>query len=417
MTISTTITDRASTFLDRRTGRRSFLTKTAMVGSALTAASADFVFRPNSAYAAVCSCNGRSCNCADLCCDGYTEFCCQIYGQNSCPPNTLLAGWWKVDNSSYCSGSARYYMDCNKASPACNCGSAGVCRGSDTQCQCRQCGNRKDGCTAFRYGNCNNQVACVGPIMCRVVTCTKPWEIDPGCSTVSRTDNNTRFHHRPCLDPDPTPEQLNFVEALYRDFLGRAADQSGLDYWGGVLASGTGQPIGLRDVVAYSFAFSVEYATTVVDDLYRLALDREPDSNGRTYWRDQLLGGLKPRELAVELFGSDEFFARANRDNGQFVTESYQRILGRAPSNSERSYWVGQVQSVGRGGVARALYQSVESRRQRVAALYQRFLARQPDTAGRDYWVDVIASREDITVALFIAAGSEYLSRAQRRFG
>ncbi len=416
MTFSTTLTERASTFLDRKTGRRSFLTRTAMVGSALTAAGADFVLKPNSAYAAVCSCNGRSCNCTDLCCDGYTEFCCQIYGENACPPNTLLAGWWKVDNSSYCAGSARYYMDCNKASPACACGSSGVCRGSDTTCQCRQCGNRKDGCTAFRYGNCNNHVACVGPIMCRVVTCTKPWEIDPGCTTVARTDNNTRHHHRPCLS-EPTEEQLNFIEALYHDFLGRSSDASGRDYWGDVLAGGAGQPIGLRDVVASSFAFSIEYATTVVNGLYQLALDRRPDSSGKQYWVDQLLGGLKPRELAVELFGSDEFYARVGKDDATFITELYRRVLGRTPSASERSYWQSAIADSGRGGVARSLYQSVESRRRRVSALYQRFLGRQPDTSGRDYWVDVIATREDISVALYITAGPEYLARAQRRFG
>lgn len=416
MTLSTTLTDRASTFLDRKTGRRSFLTKTAMVGSALTAASVDFVFKPNSAYAAVCSCNGRSCNCTDLCCDGYTEFCCQIYGQNSCPANTLLAGWWKVDNSSYCAGSARYYMDCNKASPACGCGSSGVCRGGDTTCQCRQCGNRKDGCTAFRYGNCNNHVACVGPIMCRVVTCTKPWEIDPGCTTVARTDNNTRSHHRPCLS-EPTEEQLNFVEALYHDFLGRASDPSGRDYWGRILADGAGQPIGMRDVVASSFAFSIEYATTVVNGLYQLALDRRPDNSGKQYWVDRLLDGLKPRELAAELFGSDEFFAKVGHDNARFVTELYRRILARTPSSSDRSYWQSEIPRIGRAGVARALYQSVESRRRRVSALYQRFLGRQPDTSGRDYWVGVIESREDISVALYITAGPEYLARAQRRFG
>ena len=27
--------------------------------------------------------------------------------------------------------------------------------------------------TSFRYGNCSNHISCVGPIMCRVVTCTK----------------------------------------------------------------------------------------------------------------------------------------------------------------------------------------------------------------------------------------------------
>ena len=209
MTATQTLTTRASRFLDRHTSRRSFIAKTAVVGSALAVAGRDYVLRPTSAYAALCGCNGRTCDCSSLCCDGYTEFCCQIYGSNQCPPGTLLAGWWKVDNSSFCNGQARYYMDCNDTCPSgCGCGGSGVCSGScsGARCQCRSCGNRKDGCTHFRYGNCNNHVACVGPIMCRLVSCTKPWEIESTCTTASRTDNNTRYHHRPCLDPPPTTE-------------------------------------------------------------------------------------------------------------------------------------------------------------------------------------------------------------------
>ena len=202
MSLSTTLTERASRFVGRTTSRRGFLAKTAVVGSAIAVAGKEFVLEPTSAYAATCGCNGRSCDCGSLCCDGYTEFCCAIYGENSCPPGTLLAGWWKVDGSNYCNGAARYYMDCNDDCGGCGCGSNGVCSGScsGANCGCRSCGNRKDGCTHFRYGNCNNQVACVGPIMCRVVTCTKPWEIEPTCTTSAKVDNGTRYHHRPCLE-------------------------------------------------------------------------------------------------------------------------------------------------------------------------------------------------------------------------
>ncbi|WP_436792526.1 twin-arginine translocation signal domain-containing protein [Actinospongicola halichondriae] len=202
MSLTTTLTERASQFVGRKTSRRGFLARSAIVGSAIAVAGKEFVLEPRSAYAATCGCNGRNCDCGSLCCDGYTEFCCAIYGQNSCPPGTLLAGWWKVDGSSYCNGAARYYMDCNDSCGGCGCGANGVCSGtcSGANCGCRSCGNRKDGCTHFRYGNCNNQVPCVGPIMCRVVTCTKPWEIEPTCTTASRVDNATRNHHRPCLE-------------------------------------------------------------------------------------------------------------------------------------------------------------------------------------------------------------------------
>ena len=200
------LVDRAATAVERlesRLTRRRFLTRTAVVGSALVAAPTDLLLRPRSAYAAVCGCGGRTCDCGSLCCDGYTEFCCAIHGLNACPRNAVAGGWWKADGSGFCGGSARYYLDCHRRCGTCSCGGSGICSGacSNTGCGCAngRCDHRKAGCTHFRYGNCGNHIRCLGPIVCRVVTCTPPWQTDSTCSTASRTDNFTRSHNRPCL--------------------------------------------------------------------------------------------------------------------------------------------------------------------------------------------------------------------------
>jgi hypothetical protein len=202
---------RATDAVANRLDRRSFIARSALVGSALVTAPSDLLLRPTSAYAAVCSCLGKACTCGSLCCDGYTEFCCAIYGANACPTGSITGGWWKADGSSFCGGAARYYMDCHKPCGGCACGGGGICSGScnGTPCGCGngRCDHRKAGCTAFRYGNCNNHIACIGPIQCRVVTCTAPWKIEPTCSASAvRTDNNTRNHNRACLQaPPPLP--------------------------------------------------------------------------------------------------------------------------------------------------------------------------------------------------------------------
>ncbi len=192
------------------------LKRSALVGSALAVAPTDFVFRPRSAYAAICRCSGSTCDCSAACCDGYTEFCCTISGRNQCPGGTVLGGWWKVDGSSFCGGGPRYYMDCNAQCGGCGCGSNGICDGScsGTTCGCANgdCGNRKAGCTGFRYGQCHQEIACLGPIVCRVITCTPPWQLDPTCSTAVRTDNNTRYHDAPCLRGDP----VGVIEVVQR---------------------------------------------------------------------------------------------------------------------------------------------------------------------------------------------------------
>ncbi len=207
--MSTWLVDKGVTLLDRTVSRRGFLRRVALVGSALAAAPAKFILQPVSAYAAICSCSGQSCDCSDLCCDGYTEFCCTLTGQNACPPGSRAAGWWKADGSGFCdvdgAPKPRYYLDCNASCNGCGCGSSGVCSLSCASCNCecgnRDCGNRKACCTLFRYGQCGNDERCLGPIICRVVTCTPPWVWDATCSTTSATDNNTRFHDRPCLHP------------------------------------------------------------------------------------------------------------------------------------------------------------------------------------------------------------------------
>jgi len=196
------LAERAASWVSRPEDRRSFLAKTAIIGTALSVAPLEFALEPKTAYAAVCRC-GPGCHCGSLCCDGYTEFCCTTSGENRCPDGTVHGGWWKVDGSQFCGGGARYYLDCNAQCGSCGCG-GGLCSGacSGTGCGCAQgnCGNRKSGCTLFRYGQCNQQMPCLGPIVCRVVTCTPPWLLDPACGTSSRTDNATRNHDRPCID-------------------------------------------------------------------------------------------------------------------------------------------------------------------------------------------------------------------------
>ncbi|MDH3306353.1 MAG: hypothetical protein OEO77_02345 [Acidimicrobiia bacterium] len=213
----------ASRTFERGIDRRSFLHRMTMSATALLVAPKQFMFEPVTAYAAICSCSGQACACGSLCCDGYTEFCCTMYGQNACPTGTIPAGWWKADGAGVCdttSPQPRYYLDCNIATcGSCGCGSNGTCsgacqEGTDYVCGCgdANCANRKSACTQFRYGQCNQDVDCVGPIVCRVVTCTPPWLWDDSCTTTSATDNATRFHNRPCLaDPTVLPAGIPLV--------------------------------------------------------------------------------------------------------------------------------------------------------------------------------------------------------------
>lgn len=196
---SARLVDGMASVLATRTTRRGFLQRTAVVGSALTVAPGQFVLRPGSAYAAVC---GPDASCAS----GYTAFCCTINGgANTCPPGNFVGGWWKADGSGFCCGKPRYYVDCHEPCTRCTsgCASGSFCRGC-TSCTCRcsgsaGCDQRKTCCNHFRYGQCRQDIACSGPVTCRVVSCTPPWQEHDSCSTASATDNRTRDHSADCL--------------------------------------------------------------------------------------------------------------------------------------------------------------------------------------------------------------------------
>jgi hypothetical protein len=197
------LSDRVAAAVGRRLDRRGFLARAALGGTALAVAPVAYSLRPGDAYSAICRCNGVRCQCGSTCCDGYTEFCCTVFGSNRCPPGSVIAGWWKADGSPFCGGGPRYYMDCNAPCGDCGCGGSGLCSGgcSGTGCGCAfgDCDHRRIGCVQFRYGQCNQHVACVGPITCRLVTCVPPWEIEPTCTTTVAVDQGTRLHNAPCL--------------------------------------------------------------------------------------------------------------------------------------------------------------------------------------------------------------------------
>jgi hypothetical protein len=188
--------------------RRSFLVRTAVVATALAANPLRYVLRPGTAYASVCGADGGSCG------GGWTAFCCTIHGgRNTCPSGSYAAGWWKSDNSAFCRGAARYYIDCNR-SP-----------GSSCSCRCADgaCDRRRVCCNVFRYGQCNTHIRGVTEVVCRVVTCMPPWEWDPACTTTVRTEPRTVTHTATCLPGQwPSHIQIRYQDlGLVGSVLGR----------------------------------------------------------------------------------------------------------------------------------------------------------------------------------------------------
>jgi hypothetical protein len=218
-----TMVERASHILEKRISRRNFINRSAFIGSAVVAGGlVDLALKPGTAYGQICDCAGNDCDCGTTCCSGFSSFCCTINGgYNYCPTGTIMGGWWKADNSTYCDG-PRYYMDCN-AQCGCGCPSGSgfcdtSCDGVNCECALGNCDNYFTGCLQFRYGQCNQDVACIGRIVCRVVACVPPWTVDPTCTTTNAEDDGTAEQDVPCWtdappSPPPAPEVFMPVSA------------------------------------------------------------------------------------------------------------------------------------------------------------------------------------------------------------
>ena len=170
-------------------------------------------------------------------------------------------------------------------------------------------------------------------------------------------------------------DDAGFVNALYRNVLGRAADAAGSAYWTATLASGT-----TRAEVLANFSESTENKSDTApllakglwapDEnaaaaarLYYATLDRAPDAAGSTYWTRQIESGTATLLQEANLFvTSSEFIGRYGAlDNAGFVNLLYENVLGRAADPAGLAAWTGQLAQGGtRAAVVLGFSESAE---------------------------------------------------------
>ncbi|WP_299023482.1 DUF4214 domain-containing protein [uncultured Sulfitobacter sp.] len=146
-----------------------------------------------------------------------------------------------------------------------------------------------------------------------------------------------------------------FVDLLYQNVLGRAADAAGRAGWLEQIAGGTER----RDVVlgfSQSAEFKQEtlaaagefqsplYLGDVQDDIYRIyraTLDRDPDLAGFTGWMDALQSGSTVLDAVGGFVNSAEFQATYGAlDDAAFVGLLYQNVLNRAADAAGQAGWL-----------------------------------------------------------------------------
>lgn len=206
----------------------------------------------------------------------------------------------------------------------------------------------------------------------------------------------------------------SFVVAAYADFLDREPTETEL----ATQVPKVGTTTASRAAVVRGLAQSDEWIGAIVVGFYEDTLGRGPDPSGKAYWINQLRTGRRTvAQAASEFYASNEYFRNRGGNTAEsWVTDLYSRLLHRAPDASGKAFWVNRTNTRGRVWVAGQMYQSAESRRDRVTRLYVALLGRQPDTGGRDHWAGKIQTKGDIALAIDLASSNEYLTKAAVRF-
>jgi streptogramin lyase len=170
----------------------------------------------------------------------------------------------------------------------------------------------------------------------------------------------------------------SFIQSLYRNALGRAGSMAELDGWVSVLVRAGSGP------VVNGIERSPEARTRLVKSWYVTFLGRAAQGG-----EEQVLSAI---------LGSGEYFNRApqvpgvgggNPSNEKFIQALYSQLLNRSAGPGEISFWVGQLPSFGRGGVALRILQSAEYRGIVVRSYYRLLLHRPtaPTPAEVSSWV------------------------------
>lgn len=147
--------------------------------------------------------------------------------------------------------------------------------------------------------------------------------------------------------PTPRPEPVTMatdspvdysadITNLYQQYLGRAPEQAGLDYWTQSLRDGASM-----DDVRYNIANSQEgfgVATDRVTQAYQNILQRDPREEGLDYWRQGLLGGQTQDQLNANIRQSAEFNGLASGT----IRGAFGQYLDREATPEELAGYLGQ---------------------------------------------------------------------------
>lgn len=214
---------------------------------------------------------------------------------------------------------------------------------------------------------------------------------------------------RPGLSsPFVTPE--TFAQRVLTDWTGRAlaADRAAL-----IAALDDGQ--NLSELIATGPAASdlADDARAIVR-LYLGFYQRQPDDDGLAFWIAQSRRGA-PLAWIANFFAYAAEFEDRSLSEADFVTVTYERMLGRQPDRSGLLYWTQRLEAgLGRGRMLMRFANTPEHLQRtgaqtEVISTYWAMLGRQPTAEEADTAEDLVRAEGRVALIASILSSGEYL--------
>lgn len=164
--------------------------------------------------------------------------------------------------------------------------------------------------------------------------------------------------------------------------------------------------------VAFFFTHSQEAYQYFVTQAYQRFLGRMPDTQGIAFWVIKMQSGLTDEQLEAGFAASPEFFQVNGGTDEGLVRGMYAKLLLRNPDQAGLDYWVGQLQ--GGASVAEVAFgftASPERETIRITDDYATYLGRQPDPNGLSFWLNAFlhGSTNENLIAGFVGS-AEYFN-------
>ncbi len=236
-----------------------------------------------------------------------------------------------------------------------------------------------------------------------------PWPTASERASLSRSKGVPIVTPPPPRPPGPPLAQAqSLVAQVYRDVLGREPDEGGLQGWSQVVHTGAVN----RPELLTAMVYSRENATRTAAAMYREILGREPDPGGLAGWSAALEHrAVTVKDARAAFWSSPERQGQAASAQA-WVAELYTRELGRAADPGGLAGWTQVVGSQGAASAAAGVIRSDEWARRQVAAGYAQLLKREPDPAGVQGWSRVLLAGDVPSVQIGLGASDEYFARA-----